>query len=56
MVVRGLVVDEGRDGRKAAAIDLFVPYAIEEVRASCREFAWVTKPGSTILNLNPSGN
>jgi hypothetical protein len=50
------VVDEGRDGRKAAAIDLFVPYAIEEVRASCREFAWVTKPGSTILNLNPSGN
>lgn len=51
-----MVVDEGRDGGKAAAIHLFVPYAIEEVRASCREFAWRTKPGSTILNLNQNGN
>jgi len=53
-LVPQMLSDRHKKIRKAVSTDL-LRHTIE-ARASCCRLSLVTKPGSTILNLTPSGN
>ena len=54
-LVPQMLSDTHKKIRKAISTDL-LQYTTMEVRVSCCRLSLVTKCGSTILNLTPSGN
>jgi hypothetical protein len=54
-LVPQMLSDTHKKIRKAISTDI-LQHATLEARASCCRLSLVTKPGSTILNLHPSGN